>query len=38
MSGVSLLTYSPIALRAGEDILDEDVHVDDVGTSEPFAA
>lgn len=38
MSGISLLTYSPTVLRAGEDAPVEDVRIDDVGTSETFAA
>ena len=38
MPGVSLLTYSPTVLRAGEDAPDEDMPVDDVGTLETFAA
>lgn len=37
MLGVSLLTYSPIVLRAGEDAPVEDVPVDDVGALETFA-
>lgn len=38
VSGVSLLTYSPTILRAGEDAPAEDVPIDDVGASETFAS